>query len=203
MYASQLGIFFGTCYLIGTDKEMEKASGPAAFFGGPPESVKVIEAGATAAAKYWAAGLGATALLLWARLGKWYDTQPPNAKLVALAGAALFSAAVAIAISHLLASDVRGRAAAAVATVEARARIATRMIEAAQEVYEPPSATSGVQIIPLPAALKARNLSEQASNEKGWLAIALESHADGKRKYILVKGQAEQTVEQAKVAFDT
>lgn len=50
--------------LLGTEAETKEAEGFKAAFAGPPQSVAVIEAGATAAAKWWAAGLGAAAIAL-------------------------------------------------------------------------------------------------------------------------------------------
>lgn len=43
--------------LLGSDKEMDAAGNAAAAFTGPAQSVALIEAGATAASKWWATGL--------------------------------------------------------------------------------------------------------------------------------------------------
>lgn len=101
----------------------------------------------------------------------------------------------------MLASDVRGRAAAAVATIEARAQVAVKMIEAARDVYEPALAASSVQLVPLPAAVKAKNTKEKASNEDGWLAVAMERQSDGSLEYVLVKGASEAHVKVSELQF--
>lgn len=58
--------------LLGTEEEAKKAQGFKAAFAGPPQSVALIEAGATAAAKGWAAGLGAVVISLWGAVAKWW-----------------------------------------------------------------------------------------------------------------------------------
>lgn len=98
-----------------------------------------------------AAGLGASAIAIWSTVVGWWGDQESNIKIAALLGAALVTAAIVISIGHLLASDVRGRAAASVATVEARVRLADEMIRAAVKTYEP-SATAAAQLVSLPAA---------------------------------------------------
>ncbi len=47
-------------HLLPTKEELAEAGKAAALLGGPPQSVAVIEAGATALSKWWAGGLGAT-----------------------------------------------------------------------------------------------------------------------------------------------
>jgi hypothetical protein len=110
-------------------------------FTGPPQSVALIEAGATAVSKWWAAGLGAVVIAIWANVIGWWNAQASiDVKVVVIAGAAFVTGTIVLAIGHLLASDVRGRAAAAVANINARARVAEAMLEAAK--------TETVQIVP-------------------------------------------------------
>src|SRR2546423_11419321 len=47
--------------ILGTPDEMKNASGVTAAFGGPPQSVAIIESGATALGKWWTVALGAGA----------------------------------------------------------------------------------------------------------------------------------------------
>jgi hypothetical protein len=187
--------------LLGSVAETEKAEGFKAAFAGPPQSVAVIEAGATAAAKYWGAGLGASAIATWGSLVAWWGDQEGNVQVAAIAGALFVTAAVAIAIGHLLASDVRGRAAASVATIEARALVAETMIRAAGDAYEPPSAISQAQIVPLPSRIRVNNLEEAAGDEEGWLAVAMERQPDGALKYIVVRDSKEAKVLASKLEF--
>lgn len=162
--------------LLGNAADTAKADGIGAAFAGPPQSVAVIEAGATAAAKWWAAGFGASVIATWGTLVKWWGGQESNIKVAALVGAALVTAALVLSIGYLLASDVRGRAAASVATVDARARL-------------------------LPTGVRAKNHDRPAGDEDGWLAVAVERHANGALKYLLVKGSAEATVPASKLEF--
>lgn len=188
--------------LLGTTREDQEADGFDAVFAGPPQSVALIEAGATAASKWWAAGLGATAVATWGSVAAWWGDQETAIQVAVVGGAAIVTAALAIAIGHLIASDVRGRAAAAVSLIEARANLATTMIKAAETVYKPAPAESAVEIVPLPNQLRARNLDRPRGDKAGWLAVAMERHPDGKIKYIVVKGSLEERVPAARLAFE-
>lgn len=188
-------------YLLGTKDETEKAGSKSALLQGPPQSVALIEAGVTTGTKYWAAGLGVTVIAAWARVATWWGGQPVGIKQVVVGGAAFLTAAVAIAISYLLAQDLRGRAAAAVATIEARAEVAMGMIKAAEDVYAGSAAASEIQLIPLPTGLKVRNITKKGTAaETGWLAVAMQVQ-DGKRKYIVVKGPDEEDLEVSQLEF--
>jgi hypothetical protein len=188
-------------HLLGNRADTAKASSFTAVFTGPPDSVALIEAGATALGKWWAAGLSATVVAVWARVFTWWGGQPEGTRQAALIGAAVVTAAIALAIGYLLASDVRGRAAASVATIEARALVATTMIEAAQHAYRPDASISTAQVVPLPAGIRANNLAQPAGNEADWLAVAMERHVDGTLKYVLVKGTASAVVSAPHLEF--
>ena len=105
--------------LLAPPDEADAAKGFTAAFTGPPQSVALIEAGATAVSKWWAAGLGAFVIPLWASVAAWYSGEPDSVKVTLVGGALLATSALIIAIGHLIASDVRGRAAAAVSVIEA------------------------------------------------------------------------------------
>jgi hypothetical protein len=60
-------------YLLPRGDDLQKADGLGSVLHGPPQSVALIEAGATAAAKWWAAGLGASVLAAWGSLVTWWD----------------------------------------------------------------------------------------------------------------------------------
>jgi hypothetical protein len=189
-------------YLLGSKADYEKAGAFESVLKGPPQSVALIEQGATTATKYWAAGLGVVVVAAWAKVAQWWPHEHENIRIAVVASAGVLTSAVALAISYLFASDVRGRASAAVATVEARARVAVEMIEAAKGLYKPDASAAAAQLVPLPAGIKARNSAEPAGNERGWLAVAIELQPDGKRKYVLVKGNSEKAVEASDVEFD-
>jgi hypothetical protein len=189
--------------LLGNREEDQEADGFHAAFAGPPQSVALIEAGATAASKWWAAGLGTTAVATWGSVAAWWGSQETAIKVAVVGGAAIVTAALAIAIGYLIASDVRGRAAAAVSLIEARANLATTMIRAAETVYKPAPAESAVKIVPLPGQLRVRNLGRPADDEKGWLAVAMEHHPDGTINYIVVKGSSEARVPASGLAFES
>lgn len=187
--------------LLGTDRETERANGFMAAFSGPPQSVALIEAGATAATKWWATSLGAAVIATWGTVTAWWGNQEINLKLVVIGGAAIVTAALVVSIGYLIASDVSGRAAAAVATINARVRIAEAMISAAEAAYKPAPAASAVQIVPLPSGVRAKNHERPAVDEDGWLALAMERHPDGTVKFIIVKGSSQETVPAAKLTF--
>jgi hypothetical protein len=119
-------------YLIGSPEDTEKAGDFSAAFKGPPQSVALIEAGATTATKLWAGGLSAAVAAGWVTVGAWWGDQAVAVQATVIGGAAFATAAVALAIGYLFGSDVRGRAASAVATINARAQVAVEMIQAAQ-----------------------------------------------------------------------
>jgi hypothetical protein len=182
-------------YLLGTKDDYAKSGSFSSLFTGPPESVSVIEAGATTATKWWAAGLGAAVLLLWGYVRKWWPNEHDGIRAVVVGSTALVTSVVAVAISYLFASDVRGRAAATVSTIEARTQLAIEMIKAAQGVYKPAAAEEpAAQLVPLPAGVKVRNSSVPSENEKGWRAVAIQIQ-NGKHKYVVVKGNSEDLLE--------
>ena len=164
----------------------------------PPQSVALIEAGLTAAAKWWSAGLGVTVAATWGAVFKWWGEQNDGIQATMIGGAFVVTAAAALAVGYLLASDVRGRAAATVATVDARARVATTMIEAATGVYEQPSEEPETQLIPLPATVNVRNIE---ADDDGWRAVAIERQPDGSLKYVIVKGSQQAILPVSKIGF--
>lgn len=187
--------------LLGSPAEEDRATGVISAFVGPPQSVALIEAGATAAAKWWAAGLGATVLPIWGSVAAWLPKQDVPVRVVVLGGALLVTAALILAIGYLIASDVRGRAAASVSMIEARAELAKEMLCAVQNVYKPTPADPPAAIVALPSRVPVKNLGRPANDEEGWFAIAMQPHADG-NKYIVVKGSNEEALPASKLDFD-
>jgi hypothetical protein len=194
--------------LLGKDAEDQAATGFVSAFTGPPQSVAVIEAGATAAAKWWAAGGAAAVGVLWGKLYYWWGSQPGHIQDVALWGAAIVTAAAVVAIGYLLASDVRGRAAASVAIVTARATVATSMICAVKACACPPGpraaagdAVAASTFHPLPNPVAVRNSAVPEANEPGWLAIGILRDASGNNSYLIVKGSDEDVQPASKLVF--
>ena len=103
--------------LKGSDQDTKDAGKPSAVFGGPPQSVALIEAGATAVSKWWATGLGAAVAATWSTVFGWWGKQGDPIKEVALWVAAIITAAAVLGIAYLLGSDVRGRSAASVVSI--------------------------------------------------------------------------------------
>lgn len=178
-----------------------EGTGFASAFTGPPQSVAVIEAGATAASKWWAGGLGTTAVATWGVVAIWWPKQGTGIKEVVIGGAAVITAVIAASIGYLIASDVRARSAASVSTTKARAEIATAMIRGAQALYKPPLGVSTSEIIPLPDGVRVRYLSRPAEDEDDWLVIAMERQSDATLKYIVVKGSSEAKASASELQF--
>lgn len=187
--------------LLPSPEDLKAASGFVAAFTGPPESVAVIEAGATAATKWSSAGLGAALAAVWAAVAGFWGGITDEVRVAVLLAGGLLSAAVVIAIGLLLSSDVRGRAAASVATIQARSLVAQAMTVAAQKSARDDGATA-VEVTALQPGLTARNHARPSADEDGWRVIALERSADGSIKYRLVKGSREALVSPPDLSFD-
>ena len=194
--------------LLGTPDETAAAGNFGAVFTGPPQSVAVIESGLTAGAKWWAAGGGAAVAATWASVLAWWNTQEVPIRCTVAGGALLVTAALVIGIAYLLSSDVRGRAAATVATIEARAKLAQKMVDASQRAYGlvPASGASGnghLGIVPLFPGIAVRNHDQPAANEGGWRAVAVERQTDGSHLYLVVKGSDEARLPASRLSFDS
>lgn len=105
--------------------------------------------------KCWATGLGAAAAAAWGSLARWWDSQTgqPATQRVALWAVAIVTAAAVLGIAYLLGSDVRGRAAASVATISARAELAQVLCRAASDVFKPDPPHGAKQVVALPSPL--------------------------------------------------
>jgi hypothetical protein len=117
-------------YILPTDDDVKKA-GVTATFQGPPQSVSIIEAGATALSKWWSvviAGLGGAAVITSA-VTKFWSGQTGGVRIVLIGGLAGVLIAALIAISIMVAADVRGRAQGQVALYMARANIAGQFLQ--------------------------------------------------------------------------
>jgi hypothetical protein len=189
--------------LLGPTENADKQDGDGlgSIVTGPPQSVALIEAGATAAAKWWAAGAGGAIVATWSAVLAWFGDQATAVQVAVLGAAGIVTAALVLAIGYLLASDVRGRAQAAAATIEARSKVALAMLNAAETVYEQPPARFEPQLLALPSALEARVPGRPADDEEGWLAIAIERSEDGQLRYLVVKGDQQQSCASDELVF--
>lgn len=185
--------------LLGTEDELKEADGPITAFGGPPQSVALIEAGATALSKWWAAGLGVSVTAVWAAVVKWFDDLQAASEQVVLGGAAFVTAATVLAIGYILGSDVRGRSAAAVATIEARAKLGDTLTRTAQLVYKPGPAPSVAHLVALPGPLRVIHTTKESADEEGWYAVALLSDHGATTKFLVSKGSAHEWVDASSI----
>ena len=185
--------------LLGTTADNKKADSFRATISGPPASVALIEAGATAASKWWATGLAAGVAVAWGRVAVWWNGQNPDTQRAVLLAAGIVTAAAVLGIAYLLGSDVRGRSIAAVATIEARARIAEAMVRTAQASAGAPTATGtpSTQLVTLPEAFPVSHTAMPGANEVGWRAVAVLTDGKDIIKYLVIKGTAHEWVDAA------
>jgi hypothetical protein len=200
-------------YLLGTRDEAAKAT----TFGKVPPSVALIESSATALSKAWAAGLGASVLALWAGIGGWWLRQTGNVQVTVLWEAGIASAAAILAIGYILGSDLRGRSAAAVATIGARARVAEAMLRMTEAAASPPTPDCPSAQTPPPAPAAGQPVSiasmvslspamsvtwtgRPATDQSGWMAVAMRSNGLDQSFYV-VKGSVQQWVRSEEIQF--
>lgn len=182
----------GDLNLLPNADDLKKAGDFGSVLGGPPQSVAVIEANATALSKWWAAGLGAAAAGAWTAVRVFWNAnaETPGNQRMMLLGAAIVSAGIVLTIGYILGSDVRGRSAASVATIEARSSVARAMIDVSERQFRPEvSESSRLQLVALPAALPVRWTAKTGDDENGWRAIVLKIDGDD-NEYMLVKGSS-------------
>jgi hypothetical protein len=160
--------------------------------------VAVIEAGALSLSKWWAAGLGASALALWVRVGTWWPNQDPDIQVALLLATAIATAAIALGLAYIVGSDVRGRAAATVSTLEARSSIARSLITEASALYTPDAPPAAAQIVPLSPPLPMKWITRKGADEPGWIASAMRFQGD-KVQYWLAKGATQEWVSAGEV----
>ena len=119
------------------------AESPVTAVTGTPVSVSIIEAGATAASKGWAAliaALGGTTAVWGAASDFWKSESTIQGTLVI--AAAVVIAACALGIALIMYGDVRARGQGAAAQYSARASIATAFLRGAVATAKPEAATA-------------------------------------------------------------
>jgi len=185
--------------LQGKPEETKQAGEFASTFTGPPQSVALIEAGATAANKWWSAGLGAVVVTAWTSVLAWWAHLDSASQRTTLVAAAIVTAAAVLGIAYLLGSDVRGRGAAAVATIRARTQLAATMIQAAQTSYAATPASPAGELVALPAPIDVNYVVKPRDEEQGWCAIALLSDGKNVTRYLVFKDGHSEWVDSADV----
>jgi hypothetical protein len=113
-----------------------------ALLGGTPQSVALLDAGGTALSKWWATGIGAAGPAVAAF---WGGETPATHRMLIIALAVGFAAAV-LAIGYIVGSDVRARSAAAVATINARAEVATTFARLAGDLGQAHSGAEDARV---------------------------------------------------------
>lgn len=187
-------------------------SGAAATLTGPPDSVAIIEAGATALSKWWSvviAGLGGAAVIT-AAVTKFWNGQTGGVRIVLIGGMAGLLIAALIAISVMVAADVRGRAQGQVALYMARANIAAQFLQQsashpapAVAQGNPPAGAGGAVAAPnqalnqgVPIYLATSSapalVLHKPSNQAGYLA-GVRQLGDGTTELLLVRQSDQQT----------
>jgi hypothetical protein len=187
-------------YLLPTAEELAQAGAPFAVITGPPQSVAVLEGGATAFSKWWATGLGAGAAVVWGAVRAFYDGNGPATQRVMLWSAAIVSAALVLAIAVIIYADLRGRAAGTVATLEARREIATAVVRTAKG--KDPGDAAAPPVVALPDGRRVVYLNREA--DEGWLAVAFEAATDASGiRWLIVKGGEQAWASSTEVKFLT
>ena len=187
--------------LLGPPDKVEEAGHPKAAFTGPAQSVAVIEAGATALSKWWSVTLGGSTVALWGAVVHFWNGEPESVRRFLVVSVGVVTAALVLAIAYIVGSDVTGRAAGMVATIEARARLADTMVREAQRSYIAAPTASARQIVPLPTPLGVSYVTREKSDEDDWRALAF-SDVDGTTQFLVVKGHEQEWVDAGELRFE-
>lgn len=154
--------------LLSDGNDAKATEGALAAFGKTPASLAVLEAPATALAKWWTAGvaaLGGSAAVVAAVKGFW-SAQPTPVQIAVASGVAVIVAATIFAISLIVRADVQARSSSQAAEYAARAAVAVQFLQ----VTVPSQRTSGAE-----EALPGPNGSRACSDSKGTAATSATS----------------------------
>jgi hypothetical protein len=182
--------------LLPTKADLDSAGGGKAAFGGPSQSVALIEAGGSAVSKWWAAGGSVLIVGAWGSVVHFWDSKSSAGVHTTLIWAAtIVTAAAAVGIAYLLSSDLQGRASAMVETINARREIASTFITAATQA----NGDSQPLVLPVQGRTATNLVGEDSP---GWHVIAVQPNTDASKvKYLLVKGATTEWVAAASVQF--
>lgn len=117
----------------GKPEDEQRTDGVTAAFTGTPVSVAIIEAGATAASKWWAVGMTAVggSAALWATISDFWSREVVDIRVAMLFSVALVIAACVLGVAAIMYGDVRARGQGAAAQYHARAEVAAAFLAGA------------------------------------------------------------------------
>lgn len=120
----------------GTKEDEGEARSASTALTGLPVSVSIIEAGATAASKAWAAALAALGggTAVWAAVTDFWNGQVPQTRGTLVIAAAIVVAACALGAALIMYGDVRARGQGAAAQYYARASVASEFLRGATNI---------------------------------------------------------------------
>ena len=196
-----LGALLLQLQLLATAADIEKAGGPAAAFSGPPQSVALIEAGATALSKWWSVTLAGTAAAAWAAVRGFWGTQPNSLHMVEVGAAAAVTVALVLAICSIIGADVSGRAQAMTATINSRAEVAATFVRQSREAFSPEAIVESIAVTPLPTPLHVVFVTKASADEGGWRAIAFRSADADDLSFLVVKDRATEWAKSSDLSF--
>ncbi len=126
--------------LKGTQQGEDEAGNASTAVKGLPVSVSIIEAGATAASKAWAAAIGVLGggTAVWAAVTDFWSGQPAQTRGALVIAAAIIVAACALAAALIMYGDVRARGQGAAAQYYARASVASAFLRGATSIGSEP-----------------------------------------------------------------
>jgi hypothetical protein len=107
-----------------------------------------------------------------------------------------------LALAYIIGSDLRGRAAAQVATIQARSNVADLMVRTSGRLFIPTPTASAEQLVALPAPLDVQYAHGNGDGRSGWRAIALQSNGDGSTRYLIAKAAMHKWVDAVDVQLD-
>lgn len=115
--------------------DVSKPNPIGALFGTAPDSVTVIKSYALGVSKVWvtlfaASGIGTAAVGL---VAKFWSDSPENIRVATILAAGFAMAAIALAISYVVGSDVRGRASATTEQLSQRGSVVCAFLQTAAQ----------------------------------------------------------------------
>jgi hypothetical protein len=113
-------------------------------FRGTPQSVAILESGATALSKGWTVVIGALggAAAITAAVKNFWQSSPLSVQIALLAATAVVVTAAIIAIAQMVSSELKARATGAVALYDARKAVALQFLASSLSVSQSGGASS-------------------------------------------------------------
>lgn len=135
--------------ILGTSADVAKVQKSTTAVARVPVSVSIIEAGATAASKGWAAVVAALggATAVWGAVTNFWNGQTPATRGTLAIAAAVVIAACALGVGLIMSADVRARGQGATAQYHARAAVASAFLSGATSATRATSSTTAAQAV--------------------------------------------------------